>query len=147
MSQNFARFIFGATLLFFCAFFLWPILQILKGGFIDADGHLTFAYLGSLLTDPLYLGGLANSFGLALTTTILALLLAVPLALVMFPKVARSTAGGEGHQAFRWTLLATVTLGGLAALGCTTSKWLMRRVPAAESGAACCSSLANMAFP
>lgn len=82
MSQNFARFIFGVTLLFFCAFFLWPILQILKGGFIDADGHLTFAYLGSLLTDPLYLGGLANSFGLALTTTILALLLAVPLALV-----------------------------------------------------------------
>jgi iron(III) transport system permease protein len=82
MSQNFARFIFGVTLLFFCAFFLWPILQILKGGFIDADGHLTFAYLGSLLTDPLYLGGLANSFGLALTTTTLALLLAVPLALV-----------------------------------------------------------------
>ena len=82
MSQNFARFIFGVTLLFFCAFFLWPILQILKGGFIDADGHLTFAYLGSLLTDPLYLGGLANSFGLALTTTSLALLLAVPLALV-----------------------------------------------------------------
>ena len=76
MSQNFARFIFGVTLLFFCAFFLWPILQILKGGFIDADGHVTFAYLGSLLTDPLYLGGLANSFGLALTTTILALLLA-----------------------------------------------------------------------
>ena len=82
MSQNFARFIFGVTLLFFCAFFLWPILQILKGGFINADGHLTFAYLGSLLTDPLYLGGLANSFGLALTTTTLALLLAVPLALV-----------------------------------------------------------------
>ena len=83
MSQNFARLIFGATLLFFGAFFLWPILQILQGGFIDADGHLTFAYLGSLLTDPIYLGGLANSFRLALTTTSLALLLAVPLALVM----------------------------------------------------------------
>ncbi len=48
----------------------------------------------------------------------------VPLALVMFPKVARSTAGGEGHQAFRWTLLATATLGGLAALGCTLLPWL-----------------------
>ena len=48
----------------------------------------------------------------------------VPLALVMFPKVARSTAGGEGHQAFRWTLLATVILGGLAALGCTLLPWL-----------------------
>ena len=65
MSRNFARLVFVSTLLFFCAFFLWPILQILKGGFIDANGRLTFAYLGSLLTDPIYLGGLANSFRLA----------------------------------------------------------------------------------
>ena len=48
----------------------------------------------------------------------------VPLALVMFPKVARSAAGGDGHQAFRWTLIATATLGGLAALGCTLLPWL-----------------------
>ncbi|MEY4689832.1 MAG: hypothetical protein RIT19_157 [Verrucomicrobiota bacterium] len=48
----------------------------------------------------------------------------VPLALVMFPKVARSTAGGDGDQAFRWTLLATMILGGLAALGCTLLPWL-----------------------
>ena len=74
MSKNFARLVFSFTLVFFCAFFLWPILQILKGGFIDADGKLTFAYLGSLLTDPIYLGGLANSFLLALTTTTFALL-------------------------------------------------------------------------
>lgn len=48
----------------------------------------------------------------------------VPLALVMFPKVARSAAGGDGHQAFRWTLLATATLGGAAAIGCTVLPWL-----------------------
>ena len=82
MSQNFARLVFAFTLLFFCAFFLWPILQILKGGFIDADGKLTFAYLASLLTDTIYLGGLANSFLLALTTTTFALLIAMPLAFV-----------------------------------------------------------------
>ena len=82
MSQNFARLVFTLTLLFFCAFFLWPILQILKGGFIDADGKLTFAYLASLLSDPIYLGGLANSFLLALTTTLFALLIALPLAFV-----------------------------------------------------------------
>jgi iron(III) transport system permease protein len=82
MSKNFARLVFGSTLVFFCAFFLWPILQVLKGGFIDADGHLTLDYLGSLLTDPVYLGGLANSFLLALTTTGFALLLALPLAFV-----------------------------------------------------------------
>lgn len=82
MSKTFARFVFGFTLLFFAAFFLWPILQILKGGFIDADGKLTFAYLASLLTDPIYLGGLANSFLLALTTTSFALLIAMPLAFI-----------------------------------------------------------------
>ncbi|AOS45861.1 Putrescine transport system permease protein PotH [Lacunisphaera limnophila] len=82
MSQNFARSVFAITLVFFAAFFFWPILQILKGGFIDADGHLTFAYLASLLTDPIYLGGLANSFLLALTTTFLALCIALPLAFV-----------------------------------------------------------------
>jgi len=80
MSTNYARSVFALTLLFFAAFFLWPILQILKGGFLDADGRLTFAYLASLLSDPLYLGGLANSFWLALTTTVLALMIALPLA-------------------------------------------------------------------
>ncbi len=48
----------------------------------------------------------------------------VPLALVMFPKVARGAAGGDGRQAFRWTLLATAGLGVLAALGCTFLPWL-----------------------
>ncbi|MBI2812913.1 MAG: iron ABC transporter permease [Opitutae bacterium] len=80
MSQNYARLVFTLTLAFFGAFFLWPVVQILKGGFVDADGRLTFAYLGSLLTDPVYLGGLANSFLLALTTTVFALLIALPLA-------------------------------------------------------------------
>ncbi|MDB6166320.1 MAG: potH [Lacunisphaera sp.] len=82
MSRNFARLVLVSTLGFFAVFFVWPILQVLKGGFVDANGRLTFAYLASLLTDPIYLGGLANSFLLALTTTLFALLLAVPLALV-----------------------------------------------------------------
>src|SRR4051812_9385229 len=82
MPQNFARIVFGITIVFFCAFFLWPVLQILKGGFIDADGKLTFAYLTSLLSDRLYLGALANSFSLAFTTTLFALLIALPLAFI-----------------------------------------------------------------
>jgi len=89
MSKGFARVVMVFTLLFFAAFFIWPILQILKGGFIDADGRVTFAYLVSLLSDPIYLGGLGNSFLLAVTTTSIALLIALPLAVVsdryMFP--------------------------------------------------------------
>ncbi|HTO03930.1 MAG TPA: ABC transporter permease subunit [Opitutus sp.] len=82
MSQSLARTIFACTAAFFAAFFLWPILQILKGGFIDADGQLTFAYLRALLADPIYLTGLRNSFFIACATTVLALLIAVPLAFV-----------------------------------------------------------------
>ncbi len=82
MSPSFARLVFAFTAAFFAAFFLWPIFQILKGGFIDADGHLTFAYLVALLSDPIYLGGLRNAFLLACAATTLALLIALPLAFI-----------------------------------------------------------------
>ncbi len=82
MSQNFARIVFALTAAFFAAFFLWPIFQILKGGFIDADGKLTFEFLGLLLSDPTYLGGLGNAFLLACATTSLSLLISLPLAFV-----------------------------------------------------------------
>ena len=82
MSQSFARIVVAVTLAFFAVFFLWPVLQILQGGFLDADGRLTFAFLIQLLRNPLYLGGLGNSFLLAVATTALALAIAVPLAFV-----------------------------------------------------------------
>jgi iron(III) transport system permease protein len=82
MSNSLARFVFALTAVFFAVFFLWPIFQILKGGFIDADGRFTIAYLGALLSDPLYLGALRNSFLLACAGTGLALLVALPLAFV-----------------------------------------------------------------
>ena len=82
MSQGFARLVFAFTALFFGAFFLWPVLQILRGGFVDADGHFTLAYLGAILADPHHVGALGNSLLLAATTTGLALGLALPLAWV-----------------------------------------------------------------
>ncbi len=82
MSRTSARIVFLFTAAFFAVFFLWPVLQILKGGFIDADGRVTFAYLRTLLTDPLYLVDLRNSFLLACAGTTLALLIALPLAVI-----------------------------------------------------------------
>jgi iron(III) transport system permease protein len=82
MSKNFARIVFALTGTFFAAFFIWPIIQILKGGFVDANGQFTMAYLTALLADPLYLGGLKNSFLLACATTTLTLLIALPLAFI-----------------------------------------------------------------
>ena len=69
MSRSFARIVFAVTTVFFAVFFLWPVVQILKGGFLDADGRLSFAALGELLSNSLYLGGLGNSFLLAAATT------------------------------------------------------------------------------
>ncbi|HEU5080868.1 MAG TPA: iron ABC transporter permease [Opitutaceae bacterium] len=82
MSRNFARVVFVLALLFFGAFFAWPIFQILKGGFINANGALTFDYLAALIKDPVYLNGLRNSFFLACASTALAILIALPLAVM-----------------------------------------------------------------
>ncbi len=82
MSRSFARTLFAVTGVVFVAFFLWPILQILKGGFIDADGHLTFATLRALLADPTYTAALARSFALACAATTLAIAIALPLAVL-----------------------------------------------------------------
>ena len=54
MSQTFARSVFAFTLLFFGAFFFWPILQILRGGFIDADGNFTLETFAALLAERLF---------------------------------------------------------------------------------------------
>lgn len=82
MSPTFARSVFLFTLVFFAAFFFWPILQILRGGFIDADGGFTLRTFVALLADPLYREGLLNSFGLGLATTTLAFAIALPLAFI-----------------------------------------------------------------
>ena len=82
MPPRFTRLVFVVTGAFFAPFFLWPVAQILQGGFIDADGRLTFAYLGAILSDPTYLTGLRNAFLLASAATLLAILIALPLAVV-----------------------------------------------------------------
>ena len=64
----------------------------------------------------------AQIFGFALTQ------FTVPLAMVMFPKVARSRAIAEKSDALKWTILATAILGGLAALGLTLIPWLPLRI-------------------
>ncbi len=80
MSTSFARGVLAITLVFFAAFFAWPIWQIIRGGFVDADGRLTFSYVAALLSDRTYLLALQNSFLLACAATTLAMLIAVPLA-------------------------------------------------------------------
>ena len=82
MSRNLALGVYGLTGVFFLAFFAWPILQVIGGGFIDADGQFTLAYMLEVFANPIYVEGLRNSFGLALWTTALCLLIAVPMAMI-----------------------------------------------------------------
>ncbi|HTL68191.1 MAG TPA: iron ABC transporter permease [Lacunisphaera sp.] len=82
MSQRFARTVLVVSLAFFGAFFFWPLAQVLRGGFVDAGGRPTLSFLTALLSDPLYLGALANSALLALATTIVAFALGLPLAVL-----------------------------------------------------------------
>jgi iron(III) transport system permease protein len=82
MSRSVAFSIYFLAALFFGCFFIWPILQILKDGFIDADGAFTIAYFIEIFRNPIYLEGLRNAFGMAIFSTLLSLLIALPLAFV-----------------------------------------------------------------
>ena len=70
----------AAVVLFFAAFFLFPITQVLHGGVFDRDGHFTFLYLAEVFRNPLYLEGLLNAFLIAICSTGTAVLIALPLA-------------------------------------------------------------------
>ncbi len=70
----------GAIVLFFFAFFFVPIGQVLRGGFFTADGSFTLTYLAEVFRNPLYREGLRNSFLIACCTTLLCMLIAIPLA-------------------------------------------------------------------
>ncbi len=48
----------------------------------------------------------------------------VPLALVMFPRIARSAARSEKSDAVQITFISTLVMGSLAAIGCTLIPWL-----------------------
>ena len=65
-------------------FFLWPLVVILVGGFFEG-GRFTGKYLAGVFANPIYLEGLRNSVMIAVATTSLVTLLAVPLAWVTTP--------------------------------------------------------------
>lgn len=80
MPKKSAYAIFILTLVFFACFFLWPILQIIKGGFINANGSFTFVYFFEIFANPIYMEGLRNAFLIAFLTTFFSFLISTPLA-------------------------------------------------------------------
>ena len=66
MSRTTARLVFALTCAFFAVFFLWPILQIVKGGFTDENGRPTSPSSGpSSATRPTSARSLIRSFSRA----------------------------------------------------------------------------------
>ncbi|MDF1823813.1 MAG: iron ABC transporter permease [Verrucomicrobiales bacterium] len=82
MNRKLAVTIYAGTAIFFALFFVYPIWHTVKEAFVTTDGKLTFAYIGEIFQNPVYVEGLVNSFYMGLFTTILSLLIALPLALL-----------------------------------------------------------------
>jgi iron(III) transport system permease protein len=80
MSQQFSKGVFLITAVFFALFFLWPIAETLRGAFIGSDGKLTIDYIAEVFRNPLYVEGLWNSLQMGVWSTLLAALIAIPLA-------------------------------------------------------------------
>jgi iron(III) transport system permease protein len=76
----------GSTLLLvvvaslFGIFFLWPLVESLRGAFFDSEGRFTFAYVSAVFQNPVYLLGFRNSLAVAFGSTLLTALIGVPLA-------------------------------------------------------------------
>jgi iron(III) transport system permease protein len=72
----------AVTMLVFTAFFFWPIVIVIQGGFIDASNRFTLDYVAEVFRNPVYLDGLQNALGVGVFTTLLCLAIALPLAYV-----------------------------------------------------------------
>jgi iron(III) transport system permease protein len=81
--QRLYRYVLLALLVAAMAMFLiWPIVLTVNGGFRAPDGSLTFRYVVSVFEDPLWVQGLINSLLIASATTVLCLLIVMPLSLL-----------------------------------------------------------------
>jgi iron(III) transport system permease protein len=80
MSKTLSAVVALLTLAFFGCFFLWPIGVTVTGAFIDSGGRFTFQFVAEVFRNRIYLEGLRNAFLLAVASTILTTIIALPLA-------------------------------------------------------------------
>ncbi|MCC7145897.1 MAG: iron ABC transporter permease [Phycisphaeraceae bacterium] len=82
-TGDICRYSLGGVLAAILAIFLvWPIALTVRGAFISPDGQGTLYYLTSIFRDPTLVAGLWNSLRIAVCTTAVAFLIALPLAVL-----------------------------------------------------------------
>lgn len=79
MRRRTAWFVLVTVAMLLGILFFWPLWKVVSGGFW-VDGRFTWRYLAGVFENPIYVEGLFNSLKLALGTTALALVVALPLA-------------------------------------------------------------------
>jgi iron(III) transport system permease protein len=68
--------------LIFGVFFLWPLLESMRGAFVDQQDNFTLAYVSAVFDNPVYLLGFRNSLLIAVCSTALVAAIGIPLALI-----------------------------------------------------------------
>ena len=68
--------------MFFALFFVYQIWHTVKEAFVTPEDTFTLVYIAEIFKNPIYTEGLINSFYMGLFTTLLSLLIALPLALM-----------------------------------------------------------------
>ena len=72
----------AALFLFFAMFLIYPLWYAIVGAFY-VDGAFTLKFFDFMLTNPVYVEAILNSFRLAMVTTLATTLLSLPLALLL----------------------------------------------------------------
>src|SRR5215210_8232269 len=80
MSRRFVFLVWLAAGAFLGCFLLWPVAQTVRGAFLDANGVFTTVYFAEIFRNRIYLEGLQNALLLAVASTALTFLIALPLA-------------------------------------------------------------------
>jgi iron(III) transport system permease protein len=72
----------AALYVFFALFLILPIVWVVAAGFVNKRGAFTLTYVSLIFQNPELVRGLANATGIAVGTTLLSLLIALPLAVL-----------------------------------------------------------------
>lgn len=82
MNRTFAYSLTAFVCLFFGVFFLYPAAMVMQKAFYVEGEGLTLSFVAEVFKNPVYVEGLWNAFALGVSSTVVSLFMAFPLALI-----------------------------------------------------------------